>query len=216
MGATPPEGQFDALRREIAELRASRERLALANDAERRSLERALHDGVQQLLVGLAATSRSRRDPSMPIPRRRSSSSRKRDATRRRRSKRPGSSRRGSTRPCWRREAWEWRCARRRRTRACRSGSTSHRTRPIPPRSRARSTSAASSSSRGSRPAHRWRSGSSDEAGTLTFEIEAEGDVDAERLPIRDRVEALGGRLTIEGSGDQTRAVGSLPLPRGG
>ena len=56
MGATPPEGQFDALRREIAELRASRERLAMANDAERRSLERALHDGVQQLLVGLAAT----------------------------------------------------------------------------------------------------------------------------------------------------------------
>jgi signal transduction histidine kinase len=43
------------LRREIAELRASRERLALANDAERRSLERALHEGVQQLLVGLAA-----------------------------------------------------------------------------------------------------------------------------------------------------------------
>ena len=55
MGATRPEGQFDALRREIAELRASRERLAMANDAERRSLERALHDGVQQLLVGLAA-----------------------------------------------------------------------------------------------------------------------------------------------------------------
>ena len=55
-----------------------------------------------------------------------------------------------------------------------------------------------------------------DEAGTLTFEIEAEGDVDLERLPIRDRVEALGGRLTIEGSSDQTRAVGSLPLPGGG
>jgi signal transduction histidine kinase len=43
------------LRREIEELRASRERLALANDADRRSLERALHDGVQQLLVGFAA-----------------------------------------------------------------------------------------------------------------------------------------------------------------
>ena len=55
MGATRADGQFDALRREIAELRASRERLAMANDAERRSLERALHDGVQQLLVGLAA-----------------------------------------------------------------------------------------------------------------------------------------------------------------
>jgi hypothetical protein len=55
-----------------------------------------------------------------------------------------------------------------------------------------------------------------DEAETLTFEIVAEGDVDAERLPIRDRLEAFGGRLTIEGSDDQTRAVGSLPLPGGG
>ena len=56
----------------------------------------------------------------------------------------------------------------------------------------------------------------SDETGTLTFEIVAEGDVDAERLSIRDRVEAFGGRLTIEGSDDQTRALGSLPLPGGG
>jgi len=43
------------LRREIEELRASRKRLALAADAERRDIERALHAGVQQDLVGLAA-----------------------------------------------------------------------------------------------------------------------------------------------------------------
>jgi signal transduction histidine kinase len=43
------------LRREIEELRASRKRLALAADAERRDIERALHEGVQQDLVGLAA-----------------------------------------------------------------------------------------------------------------------------------------------------------------
>jgi signal transduction histidine kinase len=43
------------LRREIEELRTSRERLALAADAERREIERALHEGVQQDLVGLAA-----------------------------------------------------------------------------------------------------------------------------------------------------------------
>jgi signal transduction histidine kinase len=43
------------LRRDIEELRASRERLALAADAERRDIERALHQGVQQDLVGLAA-----------------------------------------------------------------------------------------------------------------------------------------------------------------
>lgn len=40
---------------EITELRASRRRLLLAADAERRSIERALHDGVQQELIGLAA-----------------------------------------------------------------------------------------------------------------------------------------------------------------
>jgi len=43
------------LLREIEELRASRERLASASDADRRDIERALHEGVQQDLVGLAA-----------------------------------------------------------------------------------------------------------------------------------------------------------------
>jgi signal transduction histidine kinase len=47
--------QLDDLRLEVEDLRTSRERLALAHDAERRGIERALHDGVQQLLVGLAA-----------------------------------------------------------------------------------------------------------------------------------------------------------------
>ena len=39
---------------EVDELRAARERTAVANDAERRSLERELHDGTQQHLVTLA------------------------------------------------------------------------------------------------------------------------------------------------------------------
>jgi signal transduction histidine kinase len=43
------------LRHELEELRASRKRLALVADAERRDIERALHEGVQQDLVGLAA-----------------------------------------------------------------------------------------------------------------------------------------------------------------
>ena len=38
----------------MAELRASRERLVLAADADRRRLERELHDGTQQHLVALA------------------------------------------------------------------------------------------------------------------------------------------------------------------
>jgi signal transduction histidine kinase len=46
---------LDGLRVETGDLRASRKRLALAADAERRGLERALHDGVQQQLVGFAA-----------------------------------------------------------------------------------------------------------------------------------------------------------------
>ena len=48
-------GQLDELRREVDELRASRRRLAVADDAERRTIERDLHDDVQQHLVGLAA-----------------------------------------------------------------------------------------------------------------------------------------------------------------
>jgi len=43
------------LRDEIAKLRVSRRRLVLTADAERRGIERELHDGLQQQLVGLAA-----------------------------------------------------------------------------------------------------------------------------------------------------------------
>jgi signal transduction histidine kinase len=42
------------LQLQVAELRASRARLVVAADAERRSIERALHDGAQQHLVALA------------------------------------------------------------------------------------------------------------------------------------------------------------------
>jgi signal transduction histidine kinase len=45
---------LDALRQEFEELRASRMRVVLAADADRRRLERELHDGVQQRLVALA------------------------------------------------------------------------------------------------------------------------------------------------------------------
>ncbi len=54
----------------LAELRASRERLVAAGDAERRRLERNLHDGAQQRLVSLAlqlrmAQSRIPTDPAL-------------------------------------------------------------------------------------------------------------------------------------------------------
>jgi len=44
----------DRLQGEVAELRRSRKRLVEAASADRRALERALHDGVQQHLVALA------------------------------------------------------------------------------------------------------------------------------------------------------------------
>ena len=44
----------DRLEAEVAQLRGSRKRLAEAADADRRAIERALHDGVQQHLVALA------------------------------------------------------------------------------------------------------------------------------------------------------------------
>jgi signal transduction histidine kinase len=46
--------KLDRLRAELTELRASRERLVLAADADRRVIERDLHQGVQQHLVALA------------------------------------------------------------------------------------------------------------------------------------------------------------------
>jgi signal transduction histidine kinase len=52
---TDEQPTLDGLRREIGELRASRTRLALVADAERRGIEQALHEGVLQDLVGLAA-----------------------------------------------------------------------------------------------------------------------------------------------------------------
>jgi signal transduction histidine kinase len=46
--------EFPRRQAEIAELRRSRRRLLEAADADRRGIERALHDGVQQQLVSLA------------------------------------------------------------------------------------------------------------------------------------------------------------------
>lgn len=47
-------GTLEELHAEIVELRASRERLVLSADAARQQLERDLHEGVQQHLVALA------------------------------------------------------------------------------------------------------------------------------------------------------------------
>jgi signal transduction histidine kinase len=64
------EETLERLRHEVGELRASRRRLTLAEDDERRSLERELHGGAQQLLIALAvniqlARELVERDPSL-------------------------------------------------------------------------------------------------------------------------------------------------------
>ena len=48
------EARLEQIARQAAELRASRQRIVLAQDAERRRLERNIHDGAQQHLVALA------------------------------------------------------------------------------------------------------------------------------------------------------------------
>ncbi len=53
------------------------------------------------------------------------------------------------------------------------------------------------------------------EEGAVVFEIVAGRGVDAERLALRDRVEAFGGRVTItEGSGGEITVAGWLPISR--
>jgi signal transduction histidine kinase len=56
------QSQVDELERQADELRASRARIVAAADAERRRIERDLHDGAQQYLVGLAANLRAAQD----------------------------------------------------------------------------------------------------------------------------------------------------------
>jgi signal transduction histidine kinase len=50
------QGELDRLRAELDELRASRRRLVVAADADRRAIERELHDGVHQHLIALAVS----------------------------------------------------------------------------------------------------------------------------------------------------------------
>jgi signal transduction histidine kinase len=56
------QSQVEALELQADELRASRARIVAAADSERRRIERDLHDGAQQYLVGLAANLRAAQD----------------------------------------------------------------------------------------------------------------------------------------------------------
>ena len=52
------------------------------------------------------------------------------------------------------------------------------------------------------------------EEGALAFEVGAEGDLGSERRAPHDRVEALGGEVTITVGSNRTTVVGSLPISR--
>jgi signal transduction histidine kinase len=207
--------ELDGLRLEVAELRASRSRLALANDSERRSLERALHEGVEQFLVALAANLElaAVSMDADPAAAKKLLAEIREDA----------------------RQALE-------ETRtlaeriypplleagglvvALRSAAASA---DLPSRIDVAAGTACPPESAGAvyfswlDVLERVAAGTPvtisvrNEQGAVAFEIVAECELDAERLVLRDRVEAFGGRVTItEGSGGLTRVAGSLPLPR--
>jgi len=62
------EASLDELRRQAEELRESRARVVAAADAERRRIERDLHDGAQQHLIALAVNLRLARELSRSDP----------------------------------------------------------------------------------------------------------------------------------------------------
>jgi len=65
---TALQSSLDELRRQADELRASRARIVASGDAERRRVERDLHDGAQQHLVALAVNLRLARDVVLEDP----------------------------------------------------------------------------------------------------------------------------------------------------
>jgi signal transduction histidine kinase len=211
---TDEQRTLDGLRREIEELRASRERLALAADAERRGVERALHEGVQQDLVGLAANlevaaGSAESDPAaakalldeLQREARRALMEVQELATR----IFPPLLEAGGLIP-------ELRAA------ASRAGVPTRlameRDAAVPPGLAAAVYFCAldvfERAPDGTPVAVNVRS----EPEALIFEVVTECDLGAERRAPHDRVEALGGRVTITSDGDRTTIAGSLPLPR--
>jgi signal transduction histidine kinase len=206
---------IDRLRLEVAELRASRKRLALATDAERSSIERALHEGVQQQLVGLAANLEFAAGlvDADPVAAKALLADMGREALQALQDMRELAHR--IYPPLL--EAGGLGAA-------LRSAAVSAH---VPTRIDVAAGAAFPPEIAGAvyfccldvfacagadtPVAVTVRN----EEGVLTFEVVAECDLDAERLALRDRVEALGGRLTIRSEVDRpTRVAGSLPLPR--
>lgn len=205
--------QLDGLRLEVDELRASRRRMTLADDAERRKLERAFHDDVQQQLVGLAAglelaTGSVDADPvaakQLLAEIGHDVQQALEDARRLAHRIYPPLLEAGGLVP------------------ALRSAAVSAE---VPTRIDVETGPGYPPEIAGMvyfcclQVLERAGAGTpvtvtvrSDER-TLGFEVVADCDLEAERLPLRDRVEALGGRLSLSSESDhRTRLVGSVPL----
>jgi signal transduction histidine kinase len=204
------------LRRENEELRASRKRLALVADAERRGIERALHEGVLQDLVGLAANLEVAAESvdSDPAAAKALLDELQREARRALTEMQELANRifpplleAGGL-------VAELRAAASRAGVQARIDVDVGVARSSPPEiagavyfcaldafERAPAGTPVVVSVRG-------------EEGALVFEIEADGDLGAEHHAPYDHVEALGGRVTIASEGDRTTVAGSLPLSR--
>lgn len=204
---------LEALRLEVAQLRASRRRIAIGGDAERRSIERALHEGVLQLLVAVAANLElagatvdddpaSAKELLVEI----AEDVRELLQESRKLAERiyPPQLEAGGLVAALRAAAVTADV----KTRIDFAAGTTW-----PPEIAAAvyfcCLDVIEQAGAGTNVAMAVRN--DDE--TVAFEIVAEGDLDAERLPLRDRIEALGGRLTFtERSGGEFSVAGSLPL----
>jgi signal transduction histidine kinase len=207
------DGEIDGLRAEITELRASRRRLALAFDAERRGFERVLHDGVQQRLVGLAANLELARRTAHDDPAAADALLTEMGREAERALEETRTLAQGLYPPLLEVGGL---------VAALRSAAASAdvqvridvgRGQSYPPEIAGTlyfgCLDVIEAAGAGTTVSITVR----DEEGALAFEIAMDGDAGAERLPLRDRIEALGGRCTIEpGSGSGTRVLGSLPL----
>lgn len=203
--------ELDEIRMEVAELRASRARLVLAADTERRIIERALHDGLQQQLIGLAAdvelASRSvETDPEAAMRHLTQMRSELREALEESRTLASGihpAIDAGGLGTALRFAA----AGAGARTRIdVDVGTTSIRSEVLVSvyfcciDVLERATDATTTIT------------VREQAGALTFEVIADGEVAPERYPLRDRVEAMGGSLTISSTpGPRTVWAGSLP-----
>ena len=99
-GESPEQRRARELRERVDDLRDARSRIIAAADAERRRIERDLHDGAQQRLVSVALTLRLAEAKIAPTPTGAPGSSRRRARRRRSRSPSCASSPAASTRPC--------------------------------------------------------------------------------------------------------------------